>query len=399
MNFNIDKNKLTDPLYIAKKLIRFPSETPKDEGALLFVEEILSLLGLECFRMPSGDPLGTGRDVLINNLYAKIGAGKTLCFAGHTDVVPAGNKDKWSSSPFEAQLINNNLVGRGAADMKGAIAAFIAAFARYINDYDQSFCISFLLTGDEEGHAKHGTKSMLPKLKDMGEKIDHCIVGEPTNPNKLGEMIKIGRRGSLHGTLTVYGKEGHVAYPNKAANPIPIMSNIISVISDIKLDNGNEHFQPSNLEFISIDVGNTISNVIPLKVESKFNIRFNTLQSEDSLIDKIKKTIEGVVYDKNSFEWELETELSGNPFLTEPDSFIEIVEKVIKDNTGIDPELSTSGGTSDARFIKDICNVIEFGLVGKTMHQINESIKVDDLELLTKIYFDILKQYHHALTS
>ena len=398
MNFNIDYKNLSDPLYIAKELIRFPSETPRDEGALLFVEEILTSLGFDCYRMPSGNIEAVGKDALVNNLYAKIGKGKNLCFAGHTDVVPAGNKEKWSISPFEAQVLNGNLVGRGVADMKGSIAAFIAAFARHLNDYDKSFCLSFLLTGDEEGYAKHGTRTMLPKLKDMGEKIDHCIVGEPTNPNKLGEMIKIGRRGSLHGLLTVYGKEGHVAYPHKAANPLPIISKFISALSEVELDNGNDHFQPSNLEFISIDVGNDISNVIPLKIEAKFNIRFNTLQSESSLKNIINNTIEKVSYDKKIFKWELETELSGEPFITEPDNFINIVEQAIKNNTGIEPELSTSGGTSDARFIKDICNVIEFGLVGKTMHQIDESIKVTDLELLTNIYYDIIKKYQHNLS-
>jgi len=398
VNFNIDYEKLSDPLYVAKKLISFPSETPKDEGALLFVEEILTFLGFECYRMPSGQINGEGKEALVNNLYAKTGQGKNLCFAGHTDVVPAGNKENWSTLPYDAQVIDGNLIGRGAADMKGSIAAFISAFARYINEFDKSFCISFLLTGDEEGHAKHGTKTMLPKLKDMGEKIDHCIVGEPTNPNKLGEMIKIGRRGSMHGLLTVYGKEGHVAYPHKAANPLPIMSKFISAISEMNLDQGNEHFQPSNLEFISIDVGNNVSNVIPLKIEAKFNIRFNTLQSERNLINIIQEKIETVSYDKNIFKWKLDCELSGEPFITEPDDFINLVEESIKNNTGLKPELSTSGGTSDARFIKDICNVIEFGLVGKTMHQIDESIKVEDLELLTNIYYDIIKRYHQNIS-
>jgi len=347
--------------------------------------------------MPSGQINGEGKEALVNNLYAKTGQGKNLCFAGHTDVVPAGNKENWSTLPYDAQVIDGNLIGRGAADMKGSIAAFISAFARYINEFDKSFCISFLLTGDEEGHAKHGTKTMLPKLKDMGEKIDHCIVGEPTNPNKLGEMIKIGRRGSMHGLLTVYGKEGHVAYPHKAANPLPIMSKFISAISEMNLDQGNEHFQPSNLEFISIDVGNNVSNVIPLKIEAKFNIRFNTLQSERNLINIIQEKIETVSYDKNIFKWKLDCELSGEPFITEPDDFINLVEESIKNNTGLKPELSTSGGTSDARFIKDICNVIEFGLVGKTMHQIDESIKVEDLELLTNIYYDIIKRYHQNI--
>ena len=393
MNFNIKKDQLTDPLYIARELIKFPSETPKDEGVLFFIEEILGLLGFVCFRMPSGDIKGTGKEAFVNNLYAKTGKGKNLCFAGHTDVVPAGNTENWISPPYEAKVHNGRLIGRGASDMKGSIAAFIAAFARYFNDYNKSFSISFLLTGDEEGPAKHGTKSMLPKLKEMGETINHCIVGEPTNPNTLGEMIKIGRRGSLHGTLIINGKEGHVAYPNKATNPLPIMSNFVSVLSNLKLDAGNEHFQSSNMEFISIDTGNVVSNVIPSKIEAKFNIRFNTLQSEESLVEKIKNAIESIPYDKNSFTWELNTELSGSPFITEPDDFIKLVASAIKENTGIEPELSTSGGTSDARFIKDICNVVEFGLVGKTMHQIDESILLDDLESLTQIYYNVIKRY------
>ena len=393
MNFNIKKNQLTDPLYIAKELIKFPSETPKDEGALFFIEQILEVLGFECFRMPSGDINGIGKEALVNNLYAKTGNGKNLCFAGHTDVVPAGDKENWQFPPYAAKVHDGLLIGRGASDMKGSIAAFIAAFARHLNDYNKTFSISFLLTGDEEGPAKHGTKSMLPKLKAIGETIDHCIVGEPTNPNKLGEMIKIGRRGSLHGTLIINGKEGHVAYPKKASNPLPIMSNFVSVLSSLKLDDGNKHFQSSNMEFISIDTGNLVSNVIPSKIEAKFNIRFNTLQSEESLVEKIKNTIKSISYDKDSFSWELNTELSASPFITEPDNFIEIVASTIKENTGIEPELSTSGGTSDARFIKDICNVVEFGLVGKNMHQIDESISLNDLESLTQIYYNIIKKY------
>ena len=396
MNFNIKKDQLTDPLYLAKELIKFPSETPRDEGALFFVEEVLNILGFKCFRMPSGEIEGMGKEALVNNLYAKKGKGKTLCFAGHTDVVPAGNKANWISAPYEAKVHAGMLIGRGAADMKGSIAAFIAAFARHLNDYNNTFGISFLLTGDEEGPAKHGTKTMLPKLKEMGEIIDHCIVGEPTNPNTLGEMIKIGRRGSLHGTLIIRGKEGHVAYPHKASNPLPLMSNFVSVLSGLTLDDGNEHFQPSNMEFISIDTGNTVSNVIPSKIEAKFNIRFNVLQSEESLLKKIKNTIKSIAYDEASFSWELETELSGSPFITKPDNFIEIVANSIKEITGLEPELSTSGGTSDARFIKDICNVVEFGLVGKTMHQTDEAISVKDLESLTLIYYDIIKKYQEA---
>ena len=399
MNFNIKKDQLTNPLYLAKEFIKFPSETPKDEGALFFLEDILTILGFDCFRMPSGDINGIGQDALVHNLYGKSGKGKNLCFAGHTDVVPSGNKEKWKFPPYDAVVNDGMLIGRGAADMKGSIAAFIAATARYFYNHKKTFCISLLITGDEEGHAKNGTKSMIPKLNDMGEKIDHCIVGEPTNPNKLGEMIKIGRRGSLHGTLIVNGKEGHVAYPHKASNPLPLMTKFINILSDLKLDEGNEHFQSSNMEFISIDTGNNVSNVIPSKIEAKFNIRYNTLHTEESLIEKIHNTIKTIPYDEHSFSWELKTELSGNPFITEPDSFVDLVSSIIKENTGIEPELSTSGGTSDARFIKDICNVIEFGLVGKTMHQIDESILVEDLEILTQIYYNIIVQYGEILSS
>jgi succinyl-diaminopimelate desuccinylase len=399
LNFNIKKDQLTNPLYLAKEFIKFPSETPKDEGALFFLEEILTILGFDCFRMPSGDINGIGQDALVHNLYGKRGKGKNLCFAGHTDVVPSGNKEKWKFPPYDAVVNDGMLIGRGAADMKGSIAAFIAAAARYFYDHEKTFCISLLITGDEEGHAKNGTKSMIPKLNDMGEKIDHCIVGEPTNPNKLGEMIKIGRRGSLHGTLIVNGKEGHVAYPHKASNPLPLMTKFVNILSDLKLDEGNEHFQSSNMEFISIDTGNNVSNVIPSKIEAKFNIRYNTLHTEESLIEKIHNTIKTIPYDEHSFSWELKTELSGNPFITEPDSFVDLVSSIIKENTGIEPELSTSGGTSDARFIKDICNVIEFGLVGKTMHQIDESILVEDLEILTQIYYNIIVQYGEILSS
>ena len=383
-----------NPIELTKELIGYRSITPENDGAIEQVSHWLEEIGFKS-EILNFEEAGTAS---VKNLWSKIGSkGPTICFAGHTDVVPTGNIDEWSSDPFDASEINNKIIGRGAADMKGAIAAFISATKRFVEE-NPNFpgSIGFIITGDEEGCAINGTKKILGWMKEKNITFDDCIVGEPTNPNTLGEMIKIGRRGSLHGTLIIRGKEGHVAYPHKASNPLPLMSNFVSVLSGLTLDDGNEHFQPSNMEFISIDTGNTVSNVIPSKIEAKFNIRFNVLQSEESLLKKIKNTIKSIAYDEASFSWELETELSGSPFITKPDNFIEIVANSIKEITGLEPELSTSGGTSDARFIKDICNVVEFGLVGKTMHQTDEAISVKDLESLTLIYYDIIKKYQEA---
>ena len=388
-----NKSKLDDPLYLAKNMIRFPSVTPRDEGILLYIEEILKELGFKCYRMPSGIKNQKGKNALVNNLYAVKGNGKNLCFAGHVDVVPPGDVSSWSFPPYKSKVHNGFLYGRGASDMKGAIASFIAACARHNKSKKLDFSLSLLITGDEEGIAEHGTKSMLPKLKDIKQNISHCIVGEPTNPSKLGEMIKIGRRGSLHGKITVKGIQGHVAYPHKAKNPLPVMSKIVDVMSSIELDKGNKHFQPSNLEFLSIDTDNLVANIIPAEITAKFNIRYNTLQTEQKLkkivCDIIKKKVKNDKY----IEWKVDFNLSGEPFLTKPDSFINIVSSSVKEITGIDPELSTSGGTSDARFIKDICPVIEFGSVGKTMHKIDEKVSIKDLETLTQVYYEIISNY------
>ena len=385
MNKNFKTTNLKDPLYIAKKLIRFPSETPKDEGILLYLEDLLKELDFKCYRMPSGKKNHKGKDALVNNLYAVKGEGRNLCFAGHVDVVPAGNIFEWKFPPYKSKVHNGYLYGRGASDMKGAIAAFIAASTRYMNEKELNFSLSLLITGDEEGIAEHGTKSMLPRLKTIGEKINHCIVGEPTNPNKIGEMIKIGRRGSLHGTITIIGKQGHVAYPDKAENPLPIMSKIVKALSSKVLDKGNKHFQRSNLEFLSIDTGNIVANVIPSEIKAKFNIRFNTLHTEKKLKNIIIEEIKKETKNNKNVKWNLELTLSGEPFLTKPNEFTNIVSNSVLKITGVKPELSTSGGTSDARFIKNICPVVEFGSVGKTMHKINEKISIKDLESLTKI--------------
>ena len=385
-------NDLSDPLYLAKALITCPSETPNDAGAIALLEVALKELGFNCHLFSFGNAGEKGRDALIKNIYAKKGNGNNLCFAGHTDVVPAGPLDKWNFSPFEATIEKDVLYGRGASDMKGAIAAFVAATARHLNKNKNTFGISFLITGDEEGYAINGTKAVLKKLNKMEEVISHCIVGEPTNPSKLGETIKIGRRGSLHGKIIIEGKQGHVAYPNLASNPLPQLANLVSILSNFRLDEGNKYFQPSNLEFISIDTGNYTSNLIPLNASANFNVRFNNLYNEKTLVNKLRNILKENNSD-SSLKWKLETELSGEPFLTPKDKFVELVSGAVEEVTHLKPELSTSGGTSDARFIKDFCPVIEFGSVGKTMHQINECIAIDELEKLTEIYEKILLEY------
>jgi len=395
----LKKDDFEDSLFLAKELIKFPSVSPKDEGALLYLEKVLKKLGFHCYRMPSGSKNQKGKNALVNNLYAKIGEGKNLCFAGHIDVVPAGNINDWSFPPFAPQVKKGFLFGRGASDMKGAIAAFIGASARYLKKEELGFGLSLLITGDEEGVAEHGTKAMLPRLKDLGETIDHCIVGEPTNPNKIGEMIKIGRRGSLHGVITLIGKQGHVAYPHTAFNSLPIMSKIVYELSNIILDKGNNHFQPSNLEFLSIDTGNKIENIIPSTITANFNIRFNTLQTEEKLKNMIIKIIKKYTINESNISWDLNLRLSGEPFLTKPDNFVNLVSNSVIKVAGVKPELSTSGGTSDARFIKDLCPVLEFGSVGETMHQVDEKISIKDLESLTNIYFQILKNYNQMISK
>jgi len=387
------KINLKDPLNLAKALIRCPSETPNDEGAIFILKMALEQLGFSCKILSFGNKKNDGKNAFVYNLYAKIGNGKNLCFAGHTDVVPAGPLTQWKYSPYEARVSKGFLYGRGASDMKGAIAAFVAASARYLNKKNNKFSISFLITGDEEGYAINGTRAVLPKLKIMRENIDHCIVGEPTNPSRLGEMIKVGRRGSLHGKIQVEGKQGHVAYPNLAVNPIPYLAQLVTVLSKTKLDRGNKFFQPSNIEFVTVDTGNVISNVIPNSATAIFNIRYNNLYTEKSLVNKIRDIIKTKAPKPNNLKLTLDTDLSGEPFLTSSEKFINMVADAIKEETNIIPTLSTSGGTSDARFIKDICPVIEFGSVGKTMHQINEGIFIKDLEKLTQIYENILNRY------
>ena len=372
-------------LKLAKDLIRKPSITPKDAGAINLLAKNLRSIGFNCKIINFKN---------IKNLYAKLGkSSPNFCYAGHTDVVPPGNIKNWTTNPFKPIVRNNKLIGRGANDMKASIACFVAAVSRFKNE-NKNFkgSISLLITGDEEGIAVNGTKRLIKYLKRKREKINFCIVGEPTNPNKLGEMIKIGRRGSLTGRLTIIGSQGHVAYPHRANNPSSTLIKILKKIKDLKLDKGTKNFQPSNLEVTKINIDNHADNVIPGSAEAVFNIRFNDKHSSSSLKSKLNKIFKAVTK-ANKSRFKISYEVSGEAFLTKPNKTTYMVQNIVKKVTGLKPKLSTSGGTSDARFIKNIAPCLEFGLVGKTMHKIDESVSVSDLKKLTKIYENILVSY------
>ena len=377
-------------LQLSKDLISFPSITPKDAGAIKFLSKKLKALGFKCTILEFKDK----KSKPVKNLYARLGTKQpNICYAGHTDVVPPGNYKDWTVNPFRPIVKNNFLIGRGANDMKSSIACFTAAVSKFIkNNPKFKGSISFLITGDEEGIAINGTKKVVEYLKRKKEKINFCIVGEPTNPKKLGEMIKIGRRGSLSGTLKVSGVQGHVAYPHLSNNPINTLILICTKLKDMKLDRGNKDFQPSNLEFTSIDVDNKAHNVIPSIICAKFNIRYNNIHTSSSLKKKINKHIKGIC-EKKKCSYKIEYETNGDAFLTKPNSTIFMAKKIIKKITKINPKFSTTGGTSDARFIKNISPCLEFGLVNKTMHKIDECVSISDLTKLTKIYHDILIGY------
>jgi len=378
-----------NPIALAEALIRCPSVTPADEGALATLEAALEPLGFACERMPFEAP-GTAR---VDNLYARLGTeGPNLCFAGHTDVVPVGDADAWTIPPFDARIEAGRLFGRGAADMKGAIACFVAAVARVTGDGPLPGSVSLLITGDEEGPSVNGTKPMLETLVERGETIDQCLVGEPTNPTRLGDMIKIGRRGSINGWLTVRGAQGHVAYPHLADNPLPKLIKLVDRLAALPLDEGTEHFQPSNLEITNIQVGNTATNVIPASGTATFNIRFNDCHTGASLEAAIRELLDAAAAEIGT-DYELTTATSGEAFLTPPNPFTDIVARAVEEVTGRRPELSTSGGTSDARFICHYAPVLEFGLIGETMHKVDENVLVTDIEQLTDIYTLILKRY------
>lgn len=371
-----------DTVLLTQELVRCPSITPKDAGALDVLEGALSGLGFKCTRLPFSE-VGTAD---VDNLYARIGTdGPHFCYAGHTDVVPTGALDDWKYDPFEAIIDEGILYGRGTSDMKGGIAAFVAAVSR-LKHFKGS--ISLLITGDEEGPAINGTVKMLDWLKNHNEVPDLCLVGEPTNVAEIGDMAKIGRRGSLNGVLTVNGTQGHVAYPHLADNPLPRLIRVLDTLTTLELDQGNAFFQPSNLEVVSVDVGNEATNVIPMTAIAKFNIRFNDERSANGLIKLITDICE-----KDAGDYRLDINVSGDAFLTPPGLLSDLIKDSIKSVTGKNVELSTSGGTSDARFIKNYCPVAEFGLINKTIHQVNECVRVDDLNLLCEIYARMLTQF------
>jgi succinyl-diaminopimelate desuccinylase len=373
-----------DPVDLSRDLIRRNSVTPADGGAMDVVQRALEGLGFACRRMKFGE---------IENLYARRGTkGPNLCFAGHTDVVPVGDAAAWSVGPFEAALKDGILIGRGAVDMKSAIAAFIAAVAETLEAGEPKGSLSLLITGDEEGIAVDGTKAVVAALAAEGEVIDHCVVGEPTSSATMGDMIKIGRRGSINATITVEGKQGHVAYPQRAANPVPVLIRYLAAVQDRVLDDGYLGFQPSNLEVTTIDVGNAATNVIPGTASARLNIRFNPGHTGDSLARWLTEEGEragagfpGVV--------KVVTHISGEAFLTEPGPFTEVVAGAVKAATNVEPELSTTGGTSDARFIRALCPVVEFGLVGTTMHAVDERAPVSEIRTLSAVYKRLIADY------
>jgi succinyl-diaminopimelate desuccinylase len=364
-----------EPAALAAALIRRPSVTPQDEGALDLVAAALEKLGFDCHRLVFGD---------IHNLYARRGNGRAnLCFAGHTDVVPTGAAEAWSFDPFSASLRDGALCGRGAVDMKGAIAAFIAAVERFLNERGGDFAgsISLLITGDEEGEAVNGTRKVLDWLEERGERIDACLVGEPTSARSLGDMIKIGRRGSMTGRLTVHGVQGHTAYPNLADNAAHRLVSMLHALTTAELDRGSRHFQPSTLQVSTIDIGNPATNVIPATARAVFNIRFNDCWTGEKLERWVRQRLDEV-----GGRCTLDISVSGEAFVVAPGRLSDCLAEAIRRVTGRTPELSTTGGTSDARFIRAYCPVAEFGLVGLTMHKVDERVELSDLAALTTIY-------------
>tara|TARA_B100001029_G_C15048599_1_gene448988 strand:+ start:766 stop:1941 length:1176 start_codon:yes stop_codon:yes gene_type:complete len=376
-----------NPVELSQRLIRCPSVTPDEGGALDELQNVLEELGFRCQRLlfsESGTP-----DV--DNLYARLGdRGPNFCFAGHSDVVPPGDRDEWGEDPFSGVVIDGKLFGRGSADMKSAIASFISAVQRYKSNVGEEIpgSISLLITGDEEGPAINGTIKVLDWMSKNNELIDACIVGEPTNPDHLGQMIKIGRRGSFTGWLTVTGVQGHTAYPHLAENPLSKLIKMLEPLAEEQLDQGTEYFPPTTVAISSIDTGNSATNVIPQKVTASFNIRFNDSRTAEDIEEWLRGHFDSV-----GGSYQLETACSSNAFITEPGALSEDLISAIKDVVGTSPEMSTTGGTSDARFIRKYCPVVEFGIVGKTMHKINEHVEIKDVELLTDIYTELLDRF------
>jgi len=371
-----------DPVLLARDLIRKPSVTPIDAGAMNVLETRLKAMGFACRRMPFGE---------VENLYARRGSqGPNLCFAGHTDVVPPGDHNDWRADPFDAAVEDGVLVGRGAVDMKGGIAAWVAAVDR-VGDVPGS--LSFLITGDEEGVALDGTRKVVEVLQAEGETIDHCLVGEPSSVVTLGDTIKIGRRGSLNVWITVNGRQGHVAYPDRARNPIPVLVELLDRLKDRRLDDGYPEFPPSNLEITTIDVGNTATNVIPAQARGRFNIRFNPSWTGAALMEWIEATAREVEAASDGCKIALEFLHSGDAFLTQGGPFVDLVLGAIQAELGVEADPNTKGGTSDARFIRALCPVLEFGLVGQTMHQVDERVPVEEIHRLSAVYERIIRDY------
>jgi len=386
----IRRNEPLDPVDLAAELIRRPSVTPKDEGAIPYLAGVLERLGFTCHTQEFTEP---GTEPVLN-LYARIGTGgRNLCFAGHTDVVPPGDLEAWSIAPFAGKIEGDALYGRGAADMKGAIACFAAATARFLAERGPGFdgSISLLITGDEEGVSINGTKKLLDWLAARGEMLDACIVGEPTNAKVLGDMVKIGRRGSMNGYLTVQGVQGHTAYPHLADNAAHRLVAMLHALTSAPLDEGTAHFQPSTLQIATIDIGNTAANVIPGAARATFNIRFNDRWSSATLKDWLRRTL-----DTAGGRYTLDFHVSGESFLTPPGEVSELLTRAVERVTGRKPELSTTGGTSDARFIHRYCPLAEFGLVGLTMHKVDERASLADIAGLTDIYHTVLDLYFPA---
>ncbi len=381
---------LIDAINLTKELIRRPSVTPVDAGAMNLVEETLKGLGFACRRMKFGE---------IENLYARFGTTyPNLCFAGHTDVVPVGDPAAWTQGAFEAEVVNGTLIGRGAVDMKSAIAAFAAASAKAIAAGQVKGSLSFLITGDEEGIATHGTRRVVEALEIEEETISHCVVGEPSSSEILGDMIKVGRRGSINAEITVHGIQGHVAYPHRAANPVPVLLRFLLRLQERVLDHGFAEFQPSNLEITQIEVPNTATNVIPALARARLNIRFNPSHTGSDLARWIEAEAERA---SENFigSISVDAQISGEAFLTAPGPFTDVVAAAVRDVVGRDPELSTSGGTSDARFIRTLCPVIELGLVGTTMHQVDERAPVSEIMQLQAVYERLIERYFEAFPA
>jgi succinyl-diaminopimelate desuccinylase len=374
---------------LTKSLISCPSVTPNNEGVLDLLQKELTDMGFTCNRYLFSDTDTPD----VDNLFAKIGSGAPhLCFGGHTDVVPVGDENAWNSNPFEATEKNGKLYGRGASDMKSAIAAFVSAVREYLENNEMKGTISLLITNDEEGPAINGTRKVLEEIYKNGEKIDSCLVGEPTCPSNLGEMIKIGRRGSITTTITVSGKQGHVAYPEWTLNPINPLTSILNTLCNLELDKGTEDFPPSNMEIVKIESSEGATNIVPQTSTGIFNIRYNINHTKESLQSMINEVVSKNI-NNSDYKVDVTFNNSAEPFLTEKGKFTEIVKSSVDEITGMNSSLTTTGGTSDARFFKDYCEVAEFGLIGETAHQIDENVKTEDITKLKEIYSLIITKY------